>query len=78
MKIGLTHVAVFLLSFFFGCTLLYFSPIEHKTVFVYPTPVNFANLQYKDTLGSCFRFTPKVVACKGSEQPIPGAGAPVV
>jgi len=71
MKFSATHAIVFILSFFLGCALVYYSPIEHKTIFIYPTPSNTDTLQYKDASGTCFHFKPKSVTCTGSEEKIP-------
>jgi hypothetical protein len=64
-------VGIFLASFAVGMVLVYFSPMEYKTVFVYPTPNNVDDLQYKDSAGQCFRFSSKEVDCTGSANKIP-------
>jgi len=64
-------VGLFLASFAVGMVLVYFSPMEYKTVFVYPTPNNVDDLQYKDSAGQCFRFSSKEVDCTGSANKIP-------
>lgn len=64
-------VGLFLASFAVGLVLVYFSPMEYKTVFVYPTPRNVDDLQYKDSAGQCFQFTSKEVECTGSANKIP-------
>lgn len=64
-------VGLFLASFAVGLVLVYFSPMEYKTVFVYPTPNNVDDLQYKDSAGQCFHFTSKEVECTGSANKIP-------
>ena len=66
-----TIVAIFLASFAVGMVLVCFSPMEYKTVFVYPTPSNVGGLQYKDKMGQCFQFTSKEVKCTGSANKIP-------
>ena len=71
MKFSLIHAGVFLAAFVLGCVLVYISPMEHKTVFVYPTPKNSKRLQYKDATGNRFGFTKKEVACTGKEKSIP-------
>ncbi len=48
-----------------GLLLVYLSPVEHKTVMVYPTPTNSKKIQYKDDADQCFRFSAKLVNCKG-------------
>jgi len=71
MKIEKIHLIVFLVSFLVGCAVIYYSPIEHKTIFVYPTPSNVGSLQYKDAVGTCFEFSAKDVKCEGTPQKIP-------
>lgn len=71
MKIEKLHIFLFLLSFVVGCAFIYVSPIEYKTMFVYPTPSNVANLQYKDAVGNCFQFKQKEVECTGDVKSIP-------
>lgn len=39
--------------------------MEHKTVFVYPTPDNVNKIQYKNSENECFNFTAKLVNCTG-------------
>ena len=64
-------VAIFFVSFAVGMALVYISPMEYKTVFVYPTPSNVDTLQYKDATGQCFQFTSTEVDCKGGSVQIP-------
>jgi hypothetical protein len=64
----ITHVLIFAASFLAGMIMVYLSPVEHKTIFVYPTPENVDKLQYKDSAGECFQFTSSVVPCKGGER----------
>ena len=71
MEFTKLHVALFIAAFVVGCVLVYFSPIEHKTVFVYPTPSNVKTLQYKEAAGSCFGFKAKEVECTGDAKSIP-------
>ena len=40
--------------------MVFLSPMEYKTVFVYPTPDNVKNIQYKDTAGTCYQFEAKL------------------
>lgn len=71
MKFSGMHILLFLAAFVVGCVLVYISPIEHKTVFVYPTPNNIKNLQYKDTAGQCHVFDAKEVKCTKDAKSIP-------
>ncbi len=61
----LIYIVLFIVSFFVGCFFLYLSPMEHKTVFVYPTPDNVNKIQYKNSENECFNFTAKLVNCTG-------------
>ena len=71
MEFNRLHAGLFVAAFLVGCVMIYFSPIEHKTVFVYPTPSNVKSLQYKDSAGSCFGFKAKEVECTGEAKSIP-------
>jgi hypothetical protein len=64
-------VGLFVVSFAVGMFFVYMSPIEHKTVLVYPTPFNVKKLQYKDKSGQCFRFSSEEVECDGKAEKIP-------
>ena len=61
----LIYIQLFIVSFVVGLLLVYLSPVEHKTVMVYPTPKNSKKIQYKDDADQCFRFSAKLVNCKG-------------
>ena len=63
----LIHVVLFIISFVVGCVFVYISPTEHKTVLVYPTPINVKKIQYKDSANECFNFTAKIVSCNGKD-----------
>lgn len=71
MKFTKLHVFLFLGAFVAGCVLVYLSPVEHKTVFVYPTPSNIKQIQYKDAAGACFGFAAKEVKCDKNAKQIP-------
>ena len=64
-------VGIFLVSFAVGMVLVYISPIEYKTVLVYPTPKNVDEIQYKDSSGQCFQFKSSEVKCTGDANKIP-------
>lgn len=54
---------VFLFSFCLGLAFVYIIGPEMKTVFIYPTPENYLNYQYKDNAEQCFQFKPNKVEC---------------
>jgi len=65
------HVGIFVASFAVGFALLLISPVEHKTVLVFPTPFTARKLQYKDQAGACYRFKTSTVPCTDDAKPIP-------
>ena len=58
------YLLIGLISFLIGLVVVYLSPTTYKTVMVYPTLDNVDKIQYKDTTGSCYRFTARLVDCK--------------
>ena len=73
MELDLKHVGIFIISFAIGMGCLMMSPVEHKTVVVFPTPFNTKQLQYKDQFGACHRFTSREVECTSNARAIPKA-----
>ena len=66
MKI--VYLIAFVLSFLVGAVFLYLSPMEYKTIVVYPTPSNLKQIQYKDNADNCFQFSAKLVDCKNAKK----------
>ena len=60
---NLKYVGVFFISLFIGFFLVYFIPIEYKTVIVNPTPDNLEKIQYVDKSENCFEFSSTKVGC---------------
>ena len=54
---------IFLASFSIGLFFIYVIGPEKKTIFVYPTPENYANTQYKDISNQCFKYKPIETQC---------------
>lgn len=65
------YIPFFLVSFVIGMVCVYFSPLEYKTVMVYPSPTNLKKIQYKDKAGQCFIFSARLVDCTKSAKIIP-------
>ena len=61
---------IFIISFIVGLLYNYISKPELKKVYVYPTPDNIANLQFKDKSDKCFSFKAKQVMCPKDEKQI--------
>lgn len=49
---------IFLSSFAFGLFCIYIMGPETKHIYIYPSPDNYMNTQYKDDAGQCFEFKP--------------------
>jgi len=54
---------VFFMTFIVGIISIYIIGPEIKTIYVYPSPTNSKDIQYKDNAEQCFRVTPKVSHC---------------
>ena len=65
------YAILFLASFVIGMVFVYLSPIEHKTVLVFPSLTNIKDIQYKDKADQCFDLSAKLVDCKNSAKNIP-------
>jgi hypothetical protein len=54
---------IFLISLAIGLFFVYINQSESTIIYVYPTPDNINNIQYKDHIGNCFEFDAKEVTC---------------
>jgi len=63
-------MGVFFASLLIGFLLVYFIPIEYKTVIVNPTPDNLDKIQYVDKSENCFEFSSTKVGCTSSAKQI--------
>ena len=61
---------IFLISLSIGLFINYITDPNSKTVFVYPTPDNFRDIQYKDKSYKCFTFSPTEVTCPKNDSDI--------
>ena len=65
------YAILFLVSFVIGMIFVYLSPVEHKTVLVFPSPTNLKDIQYKDKADQCFDLSAKLVDCTNRAKNIP-------
>jgi hypothetical protein len=49
---------IFLISFALGLFFVYILGPDSKTIYIYPNPQNYMNIQYKDAVDQCFEFKP--------------------
>lgn len=61
---------VFLISLSIGLFLNYINDPNKKTIFVYPTPDNINDMQFKDHADKCFSFKSKEVQCPSNKKEI--------
>jgi hypothetical protein len=54
---------IFLTSFAIGLFCIYVLGPEKKNVYVYPSPSNYKNIQYKDKSNQCFEMKPVETSC---------------
>lgn len=54
---------IFLLSLAFGLLFVYVYQPTPTVIYVYPTPDNIKNLQFRDKANNCFSFKAKEVSC---------------
>lgn len=57
---------IFMISFMIGICFIYVSPVEYKTVVLYPTLDNLKKYQYIDSDKNCYQFVAKLVDCNTS------------
>lgn len=62
---------LFVASFAVGMAFVHMSPVEHKTVFVYPTIRNVDKVRYKDKADNCFKYKAKLVRCEAGAETVP-------
>jgi hypothetical protein len=54
---------IFLISFALGLFFVYILGPDSKTIYIYPNPQNYMNIQYKDAVDQCFEFKPIESKC---------------
>lgn len=64
----LLNIPVLVVSFAVGLFLVFLQPMEHRTIFVYPTPSNVDQIQYKDEVDNCYSFSAKLVDCSSASK----------
>ena len=63
------NIKIFLFAFLVGLIYIYF--FNDKTdIFVYPTPHNYNNIEYKDKANNCFGYKLQEIKCPSKKQNI--------
>lgn len=61
----------FIVSLAIGLLFVYLSVPSPTVIYVYPTPDNVDDIEYKDKSGSCFKFDAQEVTCSKTAKTIP-------
>jgi hypothetical protein len=61
----------FIVSLAVGLLFVYLSVPSPTIIYVYPTPDNVNDIEYKDKSGSCFKFDAEEVSCPNNAKTIP-------
>jgi hypothetical protein len=64
------RIPVFIVSLAIGILFVYLSNPDKRKIFVYPSPDNVNNVQYKDSTGTCFEFKQTKTKCPENEKDI--------
>jgi hypothetical protein len=58
------YVPLFIISFAIGIFCVYMTNPPKEVIYVYPTPDNSKQIQYKDRAGQCYEYIPQEVPCQ--------------
>jgi hypothetical protein len=64
------RIPVFIISLAIGLLFVYIFNPDKRKIFVYPSPENVNNIQYKDSTGACFEFKQTKLTCPEKESEI--------
>jgi hypothetical protein len=64
------RIPVFNVSLAIGLLFVYIFNPDKRKIFVYPSPENVNNIQYKDSTGACFEFKQTKLKCPEKESEI--------
>ena len=64
------RIPIFIVSLAIGILFVYLTNPDKRKIFVYPSPDNVNNVQYKDSTGACFEFKQTKIKCPENEKDI--------
>ena len=64
------RIPIFIVSLAIGILFVYLTNPDKRKIFVYPSPDNVNNVQYKDSTGACFEFKQTNIKCPENEKDI--------
>lgn len=62
------NIPAFIISLSIGIFLVYIGNPRPSVIYVYPTPDNVDQIQYKDRSGTCFGFEAQQVTCPANKK----------
>ena len=62
------NIPAFIISLAIGIFLVYIGNPRPSIIYVYPTPDNVNEIQYKDRSGTCFGFEANQVSCPANKK----------
>ena len=64
------RIPIFIVSLAIGILFVFLTNPDKRKIFVYPSPDNVNNVQYKDSTGACFEFKETKIKCPENEKDI--------
>jgi hypothetical protein len=61
---------IFMISLAVGLLYVYLSSPDPTIIYVYPTPDNVGNIEYKDKADNCFQFEANEITCPSDKSKI--------
>lgn len=63
-------IPAFIISLAVGLFFVYLTNPEPEIIYIYPTPVNIEQIQYKDKANNCYEFIQEKVKCPNDSEKI--------
>ena len=63
MLLKFINIPIFILSLAIGFFFVYVYAPDSRTVYVFPTPGNVNDIQFKDSTGNCYYYNQDTVEC---------------
>ena len=63
MLLKYINIPIFVFSLAIGLFFVYIYAPDSRTVYVYPTPGNVNDIQFKDAIGNCYYYKQDTVDC---------------
>ena len=64
------NIKIFVISFILGIIFINYVPHENSLIYVYPTPDNIKNVEYKDKTNTCYEYIEELINCPSDKNKI--------